>query len=165
LKRAARAAAAFILVAALLLADGGTVLLRSESGGLVVTVFGTPQVGTADLSVLVQRAEDRSAILDAEVEIRAGGFARRATHTEATNKLLYAARVRLARPGREHLEVKVTSRGEAVTVEGDLDVAPRAGRLVSYWPYFAIVPIAVFLFVLNQRLKSKRSKRRREARP
>ncbi|HTU45678.1 MAG TPA: hypothetical protein VMF91_11485 [Bryobacteraceae bacterium] len=157
-------AALFLFVTIRLYADGGSVLLRQQSNGFLLTVFGTPQVGTADISVLVQNASDRSPILDAEVRLRTADFSARATHEQATNKLLYAALVDLPRAGKYHLQVQVASNGKTAVADGVLDVAPAAPSWIAYWPYFALVPAAMLLFVLNQWLKNRRV-RRPEARP
>lgn len=154
-----------LIAAALLSADGGSVLLRKQSGPFLITVFGTPQVGSTDFSVLVQNASDRSAILDAYVELRIGDAQARATHQQATNKFLYAASVALSHAGKSHLEVSVTSNGRTAIVDGDIVVLPAASPLIAYWPYFALVPVAILLFALNQWLKKKRDLRRLEAPP
>lgn len=157
--------AAFLIATTWLFADGGQVLLRKQSGPLVITVFGAPQAGASDISVLVQRAADRSAVLDATVWLRIADFQVRAIHKNATNKLLYAAPVKLAHAGKLHLQITVTTQGRTEIVYGDIDVAPETPAVIAYWPYFALVPAAILLFAVNQRLKSKRRVRRLEAPP
>ena len=155
----------FVLSAALLLADGGSVLLRQQSGPFLITVFGAPQVGTTDISVLLQTANDQNPLLNARVELRIGDSPVRATHEHATNKLLYAAPVNLTRPGKQRLQINVEWNGNAAQFEGDLDVARAAPSWIAYWPYFALVPVAILFFVLNQWLKNKRRVSRRQAPP
>lgn len=156
LRRGLRVAAVLVAAALAAFADGGNLLLRRQTGPLIVTVFGAPRVGSSDISVLVQRAEDRSAVLDANVELQIGDARVQATHEAATNKLLYAAAVELARSGKTHLRVDVTTRDEKEHVEGDVEVAPEPPAVVKYWPYFVLVPVMVLLFALNQRLKDRR---------
>lgn len=165
MRRSFRIATAALLTVIPLFADGGAVLLHKSAGQFVVTVFGTPQVGTSDLSVFVQNAQDRNPVLDAEVTLRLGGASVRATHEAATNKLLYAANVELSHAGRTHLEVTIERAGERVVIEGDLDVMPASPPILAYWPYFALVPTAILLFALNQRLKNKRRVSRLAVRP
>ncbi len=153
-------AALFLLATALLHADGGSILLRQQSNGLLITVFGTPQVGPNDFSVLVQDASDRSPILDATVDLRLAHNLKPATHQQATNKLLYAASVDLFHPGRYSLQVNVSRNGQGASINGEIDVPPPAPPWISYWPYFALVPAAILLFALNQWLKAKRDARR-----
>jgi hypothetical protein len=158
-------AALLLLAAALLFADGGSVLLRKQSGGLLITVFGTPQAGATDFSVLVQNAENRAPVLDANVTLQIGNAHVRATHEQATDKLLYAAPMKLAHAGKSHLEVTVAWHEETASIDGDINVASQAPPLVAYWPYFALVPAAILLFALNRWLKGKRRVRRLEAPP
>src|SRR5690348_13159534 len=90
----------------LLYGDGGTLVFKKQAGPLTISIFGSPQplrVGRADLSVMVQQTNDRSTILDATVKLHLSRSAAGeisdifapATHANATNKLLYAARVNL----------------------------------------------------------------------
>jgi hypothetical protein len=149
----------FFAIAASLQADGGSVLLRQQSNGLLITVFGTPQVGQTDFSVLVQNASDHSPILDARVDIRMAHNLTPATHQHATNKLLYAAPIDIFHAGRHSIQVNVSRNGEGASISGEIDVSPPAPPWISYWQYFALVPTLIFLFALNQLLKSQRAKR------
>ena len=59
---------ACVLPPRLLFADGGIVQFQKQAGPFFVTVFSAPvplRVGAADLSVMVQKADDRSEVLDA----------------------------------------------------------------------------------------------------
>ncbi len=91
-------------------ADGGTLLFRKPAGPFVLTAFSSPaplRVGRADLSIMVQKENDQSTVLDAVVSVRlkrsVGGtiveIVAPATHARATNKLLYAANVTLPSAG------------------------------------------------------------------
>jgi hypothetical protein len=173
--RRALAIAAAALLSALLWADGGTVLLRKESGPYVVSLFATPtplRVGTADLSVMVQKTADQSAVLDATVMVRmkkAAGdnvveVAAPASHAKATNKLLYAAQLTLPSEGLWHVSVDVSAAGKTVSVLGEANVSPPQTPLARYWPYFAIVPLIALIFAMNQWLKRKREIRSPRAR-
>lgn len=136
---------ALVAIAGFVLADGGAILLRKQSGPFLVTVFGAPRAGASEISVLVQRG-DGSPVLDSEVEIRTGDTAVRALH--GANKLMYTAEIQFARPGK----VPITITVGGIQVNGELQVE----RRLVYWPYFALVPVMVALFALNQWLKSKR---------
>lgn len=154
-----RAALLFALAASLF-ADGGSVLIHQQSGSFLITVFGAPQVGTTDFSVLVQNASDLSPILDAGVQLSLGDITVLATHDQATNKLLYAALIKVTHPGLNTLSVKITRGSLSTTLDSDIDVAPASGPWLAYWPYFAIVPATILLFALNHRLKARRVRRR-----
>ncbi len=122
---------------------------------------------------MVQKAADRSTVLDARVtfhllKFEAGKVVEvvvPATRAQSTNKLLYAARATLPSVGQWRLEVSVTAAGETVEATGNLAVMPEQTPLASYWPYFALVPLALILFAMNQWLKSRRQVRRLRARP
>jgi hypothetical protein len=149
-------AAAFLLTATILFADGGSILLRRQSGPFLVTVFGTPQAGPNDFSILVQNASDRSPILDAQVEIQIAGSTARATRDAATNKLLYAAALHLHHSGRYELQVNISRNREAASVRGPIAIPPAPTPWRAFWPYYALVPAAISLFALNQWIKKKR---------
>ncbi len=155
--------------AALVLADGGTLVLRRQAGPLVISVFSSPQplrVGPADLSVMVQQLSNQSTVLDAGVNLhltQSGAqvlevFAP-AKHENATNKLLYAARMHLPSAGSWRLVAMVHSSKGNAEVTGQLTVLGPQPPLVAYWPYFAVVPLLVILFAVNQILKNRRRAR------
>ena len=161
---AARLFAGLLLITGFLFADGGTVQLRKQVGSLMITVFSTPvplRVGIADLSTMIQKAGDQTAVLDGTVMLHLAKSGEReilvaATPAQATNKLLYGARVTLPSSGDWRLHVYVTVRGEAAEVSGQIDVLPEQPPLVAYWEYFMVVPVGVTLFAMNQHLKSRR---------
>ena len=156
--------------------DGGTLQFRRPAGPFVITVFSAPvpvRVGSADLSVMLERAADRSTVSDAKVMVhvvrrQANGIVEvtaPATHALATNKLLYAANVTLRSAGQWRVTVDVTTKDSSVSTAGDVTVLPAEPPAVAHWPYFALVPLMVLLFAANQWLKSKRQVRRRQVRP
>jgi YtkA-like len=170
----ARGALLFCL-SILLWADGGTLVVRREAGPFTVSIFTTPEplrVGPGDVSVLLERTSDKKPVLDAKVDVRlthsgAEGISNifaPATHANATNKLLYAAHVNLAADGPWKLTAAIDSRSGTAEVAAAINVLPRPSPLVSYWPYFAVIPAIVLVFSLNQWLKSKRNATRPRAR-
>jgi hypothetical protein len=152
-----------LLISALLKADGGIVQFRRQAGPFVVTLFSTPsplRAGAADLSVLVESAQTRAPVLDASVSLdlrnsRGSEVTGAATHDQATNKLLYAALPVVPEAGTWNVYVKVNRHGEHAVAEGTIQVLPAPPALVHYWPYFAVVPLVIGLFMLNQYLKAK----------
>jgi len=157
--------------AAVLFADGGTLLFRKPAGSFVVTAFSEPapmRAGKADLSVMVEKTGDQSTVLDADVKLRlkkteAGSIVEivvPATHGHATNKLLYAASLTLPSTGMWRMTVDVREKGEEASAAGDLDVLPAEPPLMAHWPLFAVVPLMILFFLLNQWLKSRRNSRR-----
>lgn len=151
------------LLATAAFADGGAVVLSGHSLNTVVTVFATPaplRAGPADFSVLVQDAKN-SPVLNANVMLNFSSGADRlnvrATHVQAVNKLLYAATVDLPRAGRWHIQVHCVTGEESSQLEGSLNVGSHEASWLSYWPYFAAVPLAILLFAANQVLKQKRT--------
>ena len=166
----------FLAMAALVFADGGSLIVRKQEGTIVISVFSAEtqiRAGTADLSVMVQNASDQSAVMDAIVMLRltssTGGnvteVAAPATHAKATNKTLYAAQMTIPYPAVWRLSAEVTAGHETAGVSADLDVAPAAPPIRRYWPYFALVPLVILLFVFNRWLRRKRQIISRQARP
>jgi hypothetical protein len=156
------------LLPSLLYADGGALQMRVQDAGLVLTAFTSPvplRVGMADVSVLVQRAVDQSPVMDGEVTLRLSGpqgaeITFHATHAQATNKLLYAANVNFASAGDWTLKVNYRNGRDSANAVTKFAVLPEAPLLLTYWPDFAVVPVGLMLFALNQWLKAKRNIKR-----
>jgi hypothetical protein len=154
------------LASTLMFADGGAVQFRKPAGPLSITVFSAPvplRVGSADLSVLVQTNADANAVLNAAVLLQLSKSGEQpinvpATRAQATNKLLYAAHPVLSSAGAWHLNVQVTWNGDTLNAPGEITVLPRETSLSSFWPYFALVPAGVLLFLANQWLKRRRQR-------
>lgn len=157
-------------------ADGGKVQLQTQAGPFLITVFSDPsqvRVGRVDLSVLCQKSEDKSTVLDAKVFVhltKPGGseiveFTLPATHALATNKLLYVAALDLPTPGKWRMRVDAR-RGEAeASVSGTLNVLEKEPILATYWPFFVIIPLFALLFAINRRLRRGRAVSHPRARP
>ena len=150
-----------LLAAAAARGDGGLICLSERAGSFVVTVFTAQaplRVGPIDVSVLVQSAADHAPVLDAEVQVtlHAGGIERTATatHAAATNKLLYAASLDVAVPGRWSLATDVRA-GDHVAVSCAIDIAPPSPPMVAFWPYLALPGVLIALFALQQWLKAR----------
>jgi hypothetical protein len=165
-----RLRACVVLPAAVLLAaataawgDGGVVRLKQAAGPFVITIFTAPtplRAGTADLSVLVQRRTDEEPVLDAQVTMTLSAVSgaiigATATHEQATNKLLYAATLSLPAPGAWQLQVAVRREPEAASVSCELTAAPPSPPLLAYWPYLALPPVVIGLFVVHQWLSRR----------
>ncbi len=110
---------------------------------------------------MVQNAEDRSEVLDGDVVLLLTKTGERdirtaATRVQATNKLLYAARVVFSSAGMWHVHLEINARGTAASAAGDIAVVAEKASWIAYWPYFAMLPVAVGLFALNQWLKARR---------
>ena len=156
------------LLPRLLLADGGALIMRVQDHGLTISAFASPvplRVGLTDISILIQNAADQNPILDGEITLhlvdpRKSEITIRATHAQATNKLLYAANVNLPIGGNWKLRVNYQKGREHATAATAFAVLPAAPALVTYWPYFALVPAGLGLFALNQWLKAQRQKKR-----
>lgn len=150
-----------------LLADGGALLVRQNAGPLTISIFSSPEpprVGTGDLSVMVQRSADKSTVMDATVKLHLthktpDGISEifvPATHAKATNKLLYASQVNLTAEESWRLVAIVDSKIGNAEVAVNINVLPAEPRIFAYWPYFAVVPLVIILFAMNQWLKAKR---------
>lgn len=147
-------------------ADGGVMQFRAQAGRFLVTLFSTPsplEAGPADLSVLVELASDRRTLLDAQVTLHLhphGADSSKIVHVSATraranNKLLYAAMPNLSQPGVWDVQVDIQEARLHGSAQGSIQVLPPPPALLADWPYFALVPLLIFLFVLNQYLRRK----------
>jgi hypothetical protein len=145
------------------MADGGAVQWRERAGPYTVTVFTAPvpaRAGPVDFSVLVQRAADNEVVLDAVVALRltmAGEVDVRgeATHDQATDKLLYSANLNPRKPGVWQLEVQVRGADGNGSTTGPIRLLEAESGAWNYWPYFAVVPVFVCLFIVNRYLKRR----------
>jgi hypothetical protein len=154
-----------ILGQATALADGGTVQLRQEAGGLLITVFTSPaplSVGPVDISLLLQNRNGLEPVLDANVSLAFRAydsemeFWARPTREQARNKLLYAAPVMFSKPGKWQITVTVARNGQEAHAGGILEVAPAPHGTVSYAGYLAFPPLMIALFVVRERLIRRR---------
>jgi hypothetical protein len=148
-------------------ADGGTVQLRKETGGLVITVFTSPSplsVGPVDISLLLQNQDGLDPVLDANVHLILHDeashieFHALPTRAQARNKLLYATPVMFVSPGKWKMGVLIERHGKEIGTDGYLDVAPPHAK-VSYAGYIAFPPVMIVLFVIRERLIRRRARR------
>lgn len=171
-------AAACLLVSTLpVFADGGVVLARQKLQGLDITIFASPvplQAGPADISVMVQKAEEYTPLLDAEVEIgwsaEPGAYPAwmppccsmetgdrvTASLGHSQNKMLYSAMMPVKSAGPSKLLVQVTRQGETVSLPVEIVAAPARPPALAYWPFLAFPPFCIGAFALHQRLKVRR---------
>jgi ABC-type uncharacterized transport system involved in gliding motility auxiliary subunit len=154
------------LIAAGLFADGGSMLFREQGGPYEITLFGTPsplRVGRDDLSVLVQRADNKQPVMNANIKLhlykKTGDnisevFAP-ARHDAATNKMLYAAMLTIPVSGTWRAEIEVIAGNISGDVIGQITVREKQPPLIGYWPYLLLVPLAIILFALNRWLRRR----------
>lgn len=162
--------------------DGGIIQLHETRGPFLVTVFISPEAvsgGLTDVSVLVQAKKNGGVVLNADVSLSlippdgvttseldpfcgpalqsANGTPHsatvRATREQASNKLLYAAVVKLGAPGNWPLQVAVSRGSDRASFDCVLPVTTTSARLSGLWPCLAFPPIAIALFALNQKLR------------
>lgn len=145
-------------------ADGGAVVAQETVEGLTVTTFVAPvplRAGPVDVSVLLQRAGEP--VLDADVVLELSSGSRvvsraRAVHAEATNQLLYAARMDVPAPGAWRLAVVVDGDGGRFAVEALLEAAPALAPASRFWAWLALPLLAVAAFLLHQSLAEAKSR-------
>jgi hypothetical protein len=145
-------------------ADGGVVLWQQTSAPFTITLFSTEmplRPGPADLSVLLERTEGRSPILDAQVFIELEHEAGMIIHAEATrsrarNKLLYCSQINLPASGQWKMRLHVIRGDNKAEVLGDLVVAAAQPVLLSYWELISLPPVIIILFIINQWLGRSR---------
>lgn len=174
--------AAIVLPIGFLHADGGAVLTSEVIDDRRITVFSDPAVlraGPADFSVLVQDAASGDPILNAKVEFSVvpadtnsaepqklwlppccsmqvdNTLAIPATHAAADNKLLYAANVILTSSGQHLLTTTVSDSKGSARLPANLTVLGPASPFTTYWPYLAFPPVAIALFALRSKIRSR----------
>jgi len=146
-------------------ADGGVVMCQRNSAPFDITLFVNEmplRPGPADLSVLLERTNEHSAILDAhvfiELEHQTGAIIHaEATRSQARNKLLYCSLVNLPLAGPWKMRVHVTQGNDVAEMLSDLVVAAPQPVLLSYWKLFALPAITIILFIMNQWLRRRRT--------
>jgi len=147
-------------------ADGGVVRARAVSGPFIISIFTASdplRAGPIDVSVLVQDCKSGEAILDATVDLAlepldsdSPRLRARATHEQATNKLLRAAVLNIPAVGRWGLRAVARRGPEEATVVTGFQVAPPAPRLAAIWPYVLLPPFVIAVFALHQALRRTR---------
>jgi hypothetical protein len=145
-------------------ADGGVVIFQRTSPPFIITLFSTEmplRPGPADLSVLVEGTYEHSPVLDAQVlielEHEAGMIIRtEATRSQARNKLLYCSLIDVPLSGQWKMRVHVVHGNNAAEMLSNLVVAAPQPVLVSYWKLFAVPPVTIVLFIINQWLRRRR---------
>jgi hypothetical protein len=145
----------------LAMADGGVLQWRERAGPFTVTVFTSPvppRAGPVDFSVMLQTASGDEVVLDAAISLvltKAGeaDFPGEATHSLATDKLLYSVNLNPPVPGVWQLEVHVRGTAGNASTTKSIRLLEAESPVWNYWPYFAVVPVFVFSFVLNRHLK------------
>jgi hypothetical protein len=76
-----------------------------------------------------------------------------ATRGQASNKLLYAALLKLDAIGNWRLYVTVSRGSDRASFDCVLPVTTPSAKLSRLWPYLAFPPIAITLFAMNQKLR------------
>lgn len=146
-------------------ADGGLVRASGVQSGLLVTLFTSPtplRSGAADVSVLVQDAATRDALLDAQVRVRVAPQHEDAMPqvvalgpAAATNKLLQAGTVALPIPGPYRIVAEVRRGLARAVLVADVTVEPPLPPLLALWPYLALPPAVVGIFLVQQWLRQR----------
>ena len=142
-------------------ADGGIVIFQRASPPFIITLFSTEmplRPGPADVSVLLEKTEGHSPIIDAQVFIELeheGGTIVRAeaTRSQARNKLLYCSLIDVPLSGRWKMIVRVMHGNNVGEVLSDLVVTGPQPVLLSYWKLIAAPVVIIILFILNQWLR------------
>ncbi|HEY5791713.1 MAG TPA: hypothetical protein VIS74_00345 [Chthoniobacterales bacterium] len=174
-----RALAILLALSSAVLADGGAVLFQKQEGNLQVTVFGLPsplRAGPVDISVLVQNAETRAPVLDAQVSVsvtplsadqladgevwtppccsmkRSDDFYA-ATREQAQNKLMYHTFFPIPASGQWNLAVEIRHQNGARVFVETVDVAPPQKPALAYWPLLVLPIAAVGGFAINRALR------------
>lgn len=161
----------FAGLASVLLGDGGSIMFRESEGPFIITLFAASvplRVGLSDLSVMVEDGSTHVPLLDADVALilrspEGSENVLKANRAQATNKLLYSVAPNFPVPGTWNITVRVRQQARNGEAGGNVSVLAANAALWNYWPYFAIVPLLVTLFVLHHRLARDRISAYRDA--
>ncbi len=148
-------------------ADGGVVVGRHEEDSLQITVFAEPfpvRAGPVDFSVLLQNGQDP--ILDADVRLslkqtgpsgevylapccsmQGANGSVAASRSHSGNKMLFSTIMTLPGSGTWELGVVVAREGKQQSFSVPLDVRPPLKPVQSWWPFLALLPAAILLYV------------------
>jgi hypothetical protein len=77
----------------------------------------------------------------------------RATREQASNKLLYAALLKLDATGNWPLQIIVSRGPDSARFGCLLPMATKSPKLSGLWPWLAFPPLAIAAFALNQKLR------------
>jgi hypothetical protein len=167
-------------------ADGGALLMRQESGTVIISVFADPlpiRVGALDVSALVQDRATRAPLSDVAVRITMSrsdpandseawqvvcnslnglGTDAVASQSHSTNKLLFSAWMGVPSPGAWELAVSVRRDGHTDAVTRRVDVLPPPAPLQAWWPLIALVPAAIAGYLLRALFLRQRGRIRSE---
>lgn len=147
------------------LGDGGALRLSQRHDDLQVSVFTSPEnlrVGPVDISVLVQRADSGTCVLEIPALVRlerldsAGiPLEQPATTAAATNKLFRAAIFDVPQPGRWRATIWVGEEPDPAKFAFDMEIGPPPPPWIELaawttWPFFVFG-----LFIAHQWRKFK----------
>lgn len=166
----------FLVLRGNIFADGGTVQFSKKAGPLRITVFTTSAIiraGVEDVSVLVQHHSTYQPLLNAKVWLSLQRLKQQsaeekkmwvppccrmktnldtqqeATHTMATNKLLYATPITLPSAGKWEMRVKILYADTLTLVSGVVCVEPPTSPLIDYWPLLLFPIILVISYAVR----------------
>ena len=161
----------FAVSSPVLHADGGVTLGQMDREGLRLTVFAAPvpvRAGLVDVSFLVQEIPSNLPVGDAEISCSVRklsppspdpvrlptwcstfppGTRIPATPGHSGNRLLRGAFVPVPEPGRWELTVQVARDGNEFSTTFPFDVRPPRPPLSTWWPFIALVPCAIILYI------------------
>jgi hypothetical protein len=160
---------AIILCPSVAKADGGVVRAAVTQGPFVIAIFTPPEISRdlpTEVNVMVQRRDTGEVRIDADVELAfvppSGARIQStepssvaATRARFANKLLYGASVVFPSIGDWQVRASVRQGGENALITCLLPVGMPPRRLAGLWPYLALPPFVITLFVMNQWLRRR----------
>jgi cytochrome c oxidase assembly factor CtaG len=136
--------------------DDDQALRASQTAGpFLISVFALPgdlEVGSAELSVLVQDRDTLQVLRDADVQLQLQktGASRatapvRASNDDSENKLLQSAEVELPSEGDWELQVRVIRNGQSAVMSLPLYVVKGEGETTIRWPFIVFAAFSGIL--------------------
>jgi hypothetical protein len=154
-------------------ADGGQLRCSGKQGGYQITVLTSPtplRAGLVDVSVLVQDAQTREPLPQAQVMIRLTRPGQPiqespATQEAATNKLLHAALFQLPAPGSWKTEVEVEGPHGKASIACELEAGEPLPAWRELWPWIGWPGLVTLFFATHQVLRRRQAGRFGNLRP
>lgn len=151
-------------------ADIGVPLLRASEGGFEVEILATPaplRVGASEWTAWVRDRASGRVMRDVSLELdlmrieedattpphrhhHEAGITAPMSPNAASDQRFRSARLELPRPGRWTGGLRVSRGDDSVTVPFEFEVQPARSVFLRHWIAFAIVPVGLLLFGLQQ---------------
>jgi len=157
--------ALIMMITSVACGDSGLVRLSEVTPPWRVTIMTDPtplREGPIDISLLLQTHKGGTAVLDAHVDLELEGpdglrLTTTASHSQAENQLLYAAKFSLPAAGEWNVLTRLEHDDTCREVRWTLTAAGPTPPLAAAWPWLLPAPLGIALFACNRALRRSRT--------